>query len=378
MTKPEHSVAKRQLFPSLKSVCSLFILSLVIFLSKGSSLAFDPYDPDPLSLERYQSGLLEPDEITPPLLTIKVLEDTVSEKKPAASLPQVAAQETAEDFESEFAPDDPEITRGFTGGMNASITFDGGGYESGDEAKAILATLRERGIKTTIFLTGMFIRKYPAIVREMVKDGHEIGNHTMYHPHLTDFNQTLRHNTLGNVDRSFVARELDSAAELFRAATGAEMAPLWRAPYGEINKEIRRWAYEAGYIHVGWTYDAKKRESLDTLDWVYDRNSRLYRTSWQIKDRVLNFGKDSGGIRGGIILMHLGTMRKDDRASDALGEMLDGLMAKGYRFVPVSEQIYGTGLLKAVKSKKIPTVKGMAKLNARPDDSKGASGDLLR
>lgn len=265
----------------------------------------------------------------------------------------------------------PEITRGLTDRMDVSLTFDGGGYESGEEAEEILRTLRERSIKATIFLTGLFIRKYPEIVREMVRDGHEIGNHTLGHPHLTDFGLTLRQNTVEGVDRGFVERELKGASDLFRLTTGAEMSPLWRAPFGEVNREIRNWAFDSGYIHVGWTYDPRRRESLDTLDWVYDRRSRLYRTSSEIKGRILNFGRDSGGINGGIILMHLGTLRKDDRASDVLGEMLDSLLEKGYRFVKVSEQMRGTGLLQAAAKKRRSVVSGMVRLN-------GAAGGLRR
>ena len=44
------------------------------------------------------------------------------------------------------------------------------------------------------------------------------------------------------------------------------MARLWRAPYGEVNEDIRAWAFEKGYAHVGWTADYALRESLDTLD----------------------------------------------------------------------------------------------------------------
>jgi len=352
--------------PLRDSAVFSFILSLAMFmfLSSGSASAFDPYSPDPLSLDTATASTLEPDEIPVPALTLVVL----GEKKPAEPAPRVATAATAV-TEPQTADTDeasgiePDITRGPRRAMEVSVTFDGGGYESPEEAESILATLKRRSIKATIFLTGLFIRKYPALVREMVRDGHEIGNHTLAHPHLTDFNRTLRQDTLEGVDGRFVERQLRGAAELFKTVTGTEMSHLWRAPYGESNHEIRRWAFESGYVHVGWTYDAKNRQSLDTLDWVHDRNSRLYRTSSEIKARVLDFGKDSGGISGGIILMHLGTLRKDDRASDVLGEMLDALSARGYRFVKVSEQLRGTGLLHAAAKKRKPALGGLVRLD---------------
>jgi peptidoglycan/xylan/chitin deacetylase (PgdA/CDA1 family) len=224
--------------------------------------------------------------------------------------------------------------------MDISITFDGGSEAT--EAEDILNALRERGIKTTIFLTGTFIKNHPGLVKTMVRDGHEIGNHTMTHPHLTAFAEDFRHTTLPDVTKKFLAGELSRTDEAFTKVTGRRMSPFWRAPYGEINSEIMAWAMEEGYIHIGWTADYTRRESLDTLDWVHDRSSRFYLTSSQIKDKVLNFGKGRNGLSGGIILMHLGTGRDEDRASEVLEEMLDGLMEMGYRFVRVSALLEGS------------------------------------
>lgn len=243
-----------------------------------------------------------------------------------------------------FSP--PDVTRGDTRAERLSITFDGG-YE-GTEAIEILDILKERGIRTTIFLTGTFMKRFPEVAQRVALDGHEAGNHTMTHPHLTDFSRSFSHATLPGIDKKYLIRELNEAGELYAELTGKAMAPLWRAPYGEVNADLRQWAFEAGYIHVGWTYDAKRKESLDTLDWVSDGTSRLYRNPEEMKDRILNFGKDGAGLKGGIILMHLGTERKEDRASTALGALIDELTAKGYRLVKVSELIEGNAALKAL------------------------------
>ena len=61
-------------------------------------------------------------------------------------------------------------------------------------------------------------------------------------------------------------RELDDTASVFREVTGRAMAPLWRAPFGEENEEIRSWAESAGYRHVSWTHGGGT--NLDALDWV--------------------------------------------------------------------------------------------------------------
>ena len=229
------------------------------------------------------------------------------------------------------------IARGSISRKELSITFDGG--REGNDVKEILWILRKRGLKTTIFLTGEFIERYPELVREMAQDGHEIGNHTYSHPHLTTYEKNFKHMTLPDVDREFLHAEVKKSAKLFKEITGEEMAPLWRAPYGEINKEILQWAFEAGYIHISWTVDLKKKESLDTLDWVNDENSSLYLTADEIKEKILNFGREGNGLNGGIVLMHLGTERKSDVVHERLEEIIDTLSSRGYKFVKVSDML---------------------------------------
>jgi peptidoglycan/xylan/chitin deacetylase (PgdA/CDA1 family) len=118
------------------------------------------------------------------------------------------------------------------------------------------------------------------------------------------------------------------------------MAPYWRAPYGEHNGEIRAWAAEAGYRHIGWTRGAGAAEDLDTRDWVADRSSRIYRSREEIAARILEFGRERGeGLAGGIVLMHLNTNRKTDRPHEGLAEILKVLQGRGYRLVTISEML---------------------------------------
>jgi peptidoglycan/xylan/chitin deacetylase (PgdA/CDA1 family) len=229
------------------------------------------------------------------------------------------------------------IDRGRNDRKEVSLTFDGAHGER--YASAILKTLRAKQIVTTIFVTGKFIERYPKLILEMVEDGHEIGNHTFTHPHLTSYGKNWVHHTLPGVDKKFVQKQLLKTAQTFRAVTGKDISPIWRAPYGEINKEILQWGYDTGFTHVFWTLDGKKRESLDTLDWVSDKESRFYHTSEEIKDKVLRFGEGRSGLNGGIILMHLSTQRSTDLPHLRLGEIIDGLREEGYRFVTVSKLI---------------------------------------
>jgi peptidoglycan/xylan/chitin deacetylase (PgdA/CDA1 family) len=215
-----------------------------------------------------------------------------------------------------------------------ALTFDGGSDE-GDSAQ-ILAILEEKSVRATFFLTGGYIAKYPRLVQRMVAAGHEVGNHTRTHPHLTSWDRNSRHDTLPGVDRDFLVRELDATARAFARLTGGEMTPFWRAPYGEVNAALLSWAAERGYRHVSWTRDDRGRVNLDSLDWVSDRRSRLYLDSAGIRDRLLGFERGSEGLNGGIVLMHLCTRRSDPGVT-RLAELIDTLRDRGYRLVPVTE-----------------------------------------
>ena len=96
------------------------------------------------------------------------------------------------------------------------------------------------------------------------------------------------------------------------------MAPLWRAPFGEHNAEIRRWAAEAGYWHVGWTGG---RSGLDGLDWVSDPRSRAYQPADRLLARLVAHSEN-----GGIVLLHLGSDREEPVAAH-IGTLFDGLRA---------------------------------------------------
>jgi peptidoglycan/xylan/chitin deacetylase (PgdA/CDA1 family) len=230
----------------------------------------------------------------------------------------------------------PDISRGDLDRKEIALTFDGGGWANA--APQILETLREKRISCTFFLTGEFIRRYPDLVRQIVAEGHEVANHTESHPHLTSYADNSRHQLLPWVSRSFLWRELRGAEELFFELTGERMAPFWRAPYGEQNATLRKWAKEIGYQHVSWTSDYRARKSLDSLDWVADPSLKIYCSAEDVRNRILGYGD---GANGGIILMHLGTSRMHDQVHERLGEIIEGLWERGYRLVKVSELLEG-------------------------------------
>src|SRR5919202_1499927 len=86
-----------------------------------------------------------------------------------------------------------------------ALTFDGCGNAEG--AKSVLATLRRERVPVKFFLTGHFVRAYPAIARAIGRR-YVVANHTVDHPHLTAMSNEA------------VMRQIVRANVLIRRATG--------------------------------------------------------------------------------------------------------------------------------------------------------------
>ena len=218
------------------------------------------------------------------------------------------------------------LLRGPQGQRQVCLTFDGG--STSEVAFDVLDALKSRGLHCTFFLTGAFIQKFPDIVRRIDRDGHEIGNHTQNHPHLAP---TGTRDPRWTKER--FQQELISADLAFVSLIGRPLDPLWRAPYGEHTAELRKWAEELGYRHVGWS------EGADTLDWATKKERKLYRTGNAILDRLHSRMERQDGD-GLIVLMHLGSARPaEDRPGRVLGPFLDRALANGWNFVNVGNYL---------------------------------------
>jgi peptidoglycan/xylan/chitin deacetylase (PgdA/CDA1 family) len=220
-------------------------------------------------------------------------------------------------------------------GSKIAITFDGNASSNG--TAELLDLLQELDLKITLFLTGGFVEKYPALVRRAVLAGHEVGNHSYSHPHLTTYADNHRHQLLPGITKAELQSQLRRTEEAFQRATGRPMARLWRAPFGEENATLRRWAMELGYLHVRWS--SLEGASLDSLDWIADEHSKLFRDSRRLVDRLLRFPH----LEGGIVLMHLSTERSEPPWSD-LPRFVGELKQRDVDPVKISE------LLKASKT----------------------------
>ena len=125
-----------------------------------------------------------------------------------------------------------------------SVTFDASW--GGDKTMAILDLLDEYNAKATFFLVGIWVDKYPELVKEIAARGHEIGNHSDSHAHFTQ------------ISESKIRQELDGCSDKIEALTGVRPT-LFRPPYGDYNSKVITVVRDEGYEAVQW--------SIDSLDW---------------------------------------------------------------------------------------------------------------
>jgi peptidoglycan/xylan/chitin deacetylase (PgdA/CDA1 family) len=189
-----------------------------------------------------------------------------------------------------------------------ALTFDAGA--NADGVPSILATLQNAGVPATFFLTGNFVRDFPAAARAIAGGGFRIGDHTVTHPHLTQLSDAA------------VRQEILGGAAQITAVTGRDPAPLFRFPFGEVNPRVIAIANQAGYVPVRWT--------VDTLGW---EGTAGHISAAVVASRVL-----AAAQPGEIVLMHVGSNPDDHTTfdADALPAVISGLRAKGYSFVTLA------------------------------------------
>lgn len=183
-----------------------------------------------------------------------------------------------------------------------SISFDAAW--GAEDFPKIMEILDKHNVKTTFFMTGEWVEKYPECVKTLVEKGHDLGNHSATHPDMTKLSKEKQKEQIMKVHNA--VKEL----------TGYEME-LFRPPYGAYNNEVIRTCYEVGYYPIQW--------SVDSLDWK-DLSAS------EIINKVCNHKALDNGA---IILCHNGAKH----TAEALDEMLTNLKEQGYEIVPISELI---------------------------------------
>lgn len=182
-----------------------------------------------------------------------------------------------------------------------ALTFDDGPHP--DNSPRLLDILRKEAVKATFFVSGANIEAYPALLKTIVEEGHEIGNHSFSHKKLAELNP-----------RGYW-QEIEKASKLIQQYLPADSVPyLFRPPYGELNLSIIRLILKHNLTYAGWTIDSKDS---------YIKS----------KAKLADFINATPVRSGDILLFH-----EDYPATiDALPEIIKVLKSRGLKLVTMSQ-----------------------------------------
>jgi peptidoglycan-N-acetylglucosamine deacetylase len=197
--------------------------------------------------------------------------------------------------------------QGAGGEHQVAITFDDG--PDPRWTPKILDILKAANVKAAFFLVGVNAERYPGLVRRIVDEGHEIGNHTYYHPNLA------------LCWPEHIRLELNATQLLLETITG-RATTLFRPPYAADSSPTQltdlaplKIAEDLNYLVV--------LENIDPQDWAKPgADIILRRIKQQRHDGSVILLHDAGGDRSQTV--------------EALPHILDWLHTRGDTVVPLS------------------------------------------
>lgn len=187
-----------------------------------------------------------------------------------------------------------------------ALTFDDG--PDPQWTPPLLDMLDAGGHRATFFLIGERAERYPAVVADIARRGHEVANHTWAHSFTTVFTAPRR-----------LAKELQRANDVIERSAG--MRPRWfRPPVGLLSPRIPLAVDAAGLQLVAWTSTARDGVGSATVN---DAFARL-----------------AGSIAPGAVLVLHDARLRDSRepiARELLRRVLDRMDSAGLKSVTLSE-----------------------------------------
>lgn len=91
-------------------------------------------------------------------------------------------------------------------------------------------------------MCGYWVDDYPEEVMKIAMAGHDLGNHSATHPHMSQ------------LSKEQIEREITETHEKVLALTGYEME-LFRPPFGEYDNNVIEAAQDTGYYTIQWDVD---------------------------------------------------------------------------------------------------------------------------
>jgi len=222
------------------------------------------------------------------------------------------------------------VTRGDTSKKQIALIFTGGDF--GEGTGHVLDTLAAEKIKASFFVTGDYLRKpeHGEFLKRIIAEDHYLGPHSDSHPLYVPWEDRTK--TL--VTEQFFKKDLQKNIDDLRkvGALRDEKRPVYFIPpYEWYNADQSRWSREMNVLLFNFTPG-----SGSNRDWAPEDQKSFVPSKKIIEDILAYEQKDLHGLNGFMLLLHVGSQRKD-KTFLLLGELVTELKKRGYDFVRVDE-----------------------------------------
>ncbi|ELI6454940.1 polysaccharide deacetylase family protein [Flavobacterium psychrophilum] len=181
---------------------------------------------------------------------------------------------------------------------NIALTFDDGPHEM---TLLVLDVLKKHNAKATFFCIGKNAEKHPEIIKQIISEGHIVGNHSYNHSRLFDFYR-----------KDKLVEEIVQTDALIKKISGKKTI-LFRPPFGVTNPSIKKALQVTKHHVIGW--------NVRSLDGV-------------IKNEKLVFNRIKKLISpGGIVLLHDTSLQ----SVNALEQLLQFVEENKYKVISLEQ-----------------------------------------
>ena len=222
------------------------------------------------------------------------------------------------------------VVRGDTSRKQIAMIFTGG--EFGEGTGQVLDTLAAHKIKASFFFTGDYLRKgeHADFLKRIIAEGHYLGPHSDSHPLYCPWEERSKTLVTEEFFKADLQKNIDDLRKL-GALRDKDKPIYFIPPYEWYNADQSRWSRAMNVFLFNFTPG-----SGSNRDWAPE-DHKTFVPSKKIIDDILAYEqKDPHGLNGFLLLLHVGSQRKD-KTFWLLGELLTELEKRGYEFVRVDE-----------------------------------------